>query len=91
MCPSIWSAPIEGSLLKSIAWNGNVAVYDNNFGFQNDIDPGAILLLSSDVKSAAKIVDKFISSKSSNSIYSKKWLQSYSLSLDDKKIFNWGQ
>ena len=91
MCPSIWSSPIEGALLKSIAYNGNVAVYDNNFGFQNDIDSKAILRLTSDVKSSAMIVDKFISSESSNSIHAKKWLQTYYLSLDDKKIFYWGQ
>jgi len=90
MCPSIWSSPIEGALLKSIAYNGNVAVYDNKFGFQNDIDPKAIIRLSDNMIASAEIVDEFISSKNSNSEYAKKWLKSYCLDLDDKKIFNWG-
>lgn len=37
MCPSIWSAPIEGALLKSLYWNGVVAVHKTDFAFSNEI------------------------------------------------------
>lgn len=90
LCPSIWSSPIEGALLKSIAYNGNVAVYDNNYGFQNDIDSKVLLRLNSNIQLSSEIVDEFIKSGYDNSFYAKKWLRSYCANLDDKKIFEWG-
>jgi hypothetical protein len=89
MCPSIWSSPIESALLKSIAYNGNVAVYDNEFGFQNDVDSKVLLRLSNNVKISCKLIDDFIRSDCDNSFYSKKWLKTYCSSLNDKKIFEW--
>ena len=89
MCPSIWSSPVEGALLKSIAYNGNVAVYDNEFGFQNDIDSNVLLRLNSNLELSAELVDNYLRSKFTNSLHAKKWLQLYCSSLDDEKIFNW--
>jgi hypothetical protein len=89
LCPSIWSSPIEGSLLKSIACNGNVAVYNNQYGFQNDIPSEAILRLNDDINFSTKMIDDFIKSNRDNSLNSREWLQSYCLELDDKKIFDW--
>ena len=89
LCPSIWSSPVESSLLKSIAYNGNVAVYDNNLGFQNEIDPKVLLRLNSDISLSSEIIDKFMKSSCDNSFYSRKWLRSYCSGLDDKKIFEW--
>jgi hypothetical protein len=36
--PSIWSAPIEGALVKSAAFNKNVATIKSQYGFENEID-----------------------------------------------------
>ena len=80
---------MESSLLKSIAYNGNVAVYDNNLGFQNEIDPKVLLRLNSDISLSSEIIDKFMKSSCDNSFYSRKWLRSYCSGLDDKKIFEW--
>ena len=89
LCPSIYSSPVEGSLLKSIAYNGNVAVYDNNFGFQNEIDSKALLRLNSNVSLSSKIIDEFMRAGSDNSLYAKEWLKSYCSNLNDKSIFEW--
>lgn len=35
--PSIWSAPIEGALLKSIAFSYTVATVNNEFGYHNEV------------------------------------------------------
>lgn len=35
--PSLWSAPIEGALIKSILYNGNVATVKSEYGFENEI------------------------------------------------------
>lgn len=36
--PSVWSAPIEGALLKSAAFNKNVATVVTEFGYENEIE-----------------------------------------------------
>ncbi|MDC3401459.1 hypothetical protein OA101_00175 [Alphaproteobacteria bacterium] len=89
LCPSIYSSPVEGSLLKSIAYNGNVAVFDNSFGFQNDIDSKVLLRLNSNISVSSNIIDEFIRSSSDKSFYAKKWLESYCSNLNDENIFEW--
>ena len=89
LCPSIWSSPVESSLLKSIAYNGNVAVYDNNFGFQNEIDSKVLLRLNSDISLSSKIIDEFMRYSCDKSFHAKKWLKSYCPNLNDKSIFEW--
>jgi len=89
LCPSIYSSPVEGSLLKSIAYNGNVAVYDNDFGFQNEIDSNALLRLNSDISFSCGVIDEFIKSKRDMSLSAKGWLKSYVSNLNDKNIFEW--
>ena len=34
--PSLWSAPIEGALVKSAAYNDNVATVETMYGFENE-------------------------------------------------------
>lgn len=36
--PSIWSAPIEGALIKSASRNNNVATVVTKYGFENEVD-----------------------------------------------------
>lgn len=36
--PSVWSAPIEGALLKSAAFNKNVATVVTEYGYENEIE-----------------------------------------------------
>jgi len=89
LCPSIWSAPIESALLKSIAYNGNVGVYDNDYGFQNDIDCAYLLRLNKDIKFSCDLIDSFMISDQKNYVHTQKWLREYCANLDDKNIFEW--
>jgi hypothetical protein len=58
---SVWSAPIEGALLKSAAYNSNVATVKSKFGFEGSI--ASIenhIRLSSSSKQGAAELDIFI-------------------------------
>lgn len=58
ICPSLWSAPIEGSLLKSIAYSPLTAAVKTKYGFINEIPDNVILKLKSDpITSSKKIQD----------------------------------
>jgi hypothetical protein len=37
LCPSLWSAPIEGALIKSFIFNGVVAIVPTKYSFANDL------------------------------------------------------
>ena len=87
LCPSIWSASIEGALLKSIAFNGNVAVFDSKYGFQNDIPDDVLLRLNYDLDISADSIRSFMNDNLDYSIKSKKWLNKYYSGLNDRNIF----
>lgn len=73
--PSLWSAPVEGALLKSIFYNKNVAVVENKYGFINDIPNKVILKLSNNTMIAVNqiifLLEKNTSLKQNN------WLSEY--------------
>ena len=49
LCPSIWSASIEGALLKSMCYNGCVGVIkDINYSFSMELPPETLVRLSSE-------------------------------------------
>jgi hypothetical protein len=54
LCPSLWSAPIEGALVKSLLHNGRVAVFDTRYGFQADLPDNLVLRLGPDLDIAAR-------------------------------------
>ena len=54
MVPSLWSAPIEGALIKSLITNDRVAILDNDSAFQSELPHEAVLRLSGDPKQAAR-------------------------------------
>ena len=56
LCPSLWSAPIEGALVKSLLHNGRVAVYDSLFGYQSDLPAGLVIRIGPDLEEAARCV-----------------------------------
>jgi hypothetical protein len=60
--PSVWSAPIEGALVKSAAFNANVATVRTEYGFEGEITTiKNHLRLSRDVKIGARELRVFIS------------------------------
>lgn len=75
--PSIWSAPIEGALLKSIYYNGNVAIPQTQYGFINDIPDECILTLTNDIRESAMIINNFLDNDSNLSTLSQKWLSTF--------------
>jgi hypothetical protein len=59
--PSIWSAPIEGALIKSLAYNPYVASVETKYGFENEIpDQVGLLRLPTDLHAAALILERFV-------------------------------
>jgi glycosyltransferase involved in cell wall biosynthesis len=59
--PSHWSAPIEGALIKSLAYNPYVASVETKYGFENEIpDEVGLLRLPIDIKAASSILESFI-------------------------------
>jgi hypothetical protein len=87
--PSIWSSAVEGALLKSIFYNGNVAVINTKYGFVNDIPNEILLKLTYDMKHSAKIIETFFVKKIDMSEDSKKWLKFFfDKECDTKELFN---
>ena len=59
--PSMWSAPIEGALIKSLAYNRNVATVKTQHGYESEIpDDVGLLRLPQDVNGAAVLVEEFL-------------------------------
>lgn len=77
LCPSIWSSPVEGALLKSIIYNGNVAVFNNKFGFQSEITDDIVLKLDQDIEASANKIIYFLATKSSLKENANNWLNNY--------------
>jgi hypothetical protein len=78
--PSLWSAPVEGALLKSIYHNGAVAVLDTNLSFQQEIPDNVLIKLSNDFMQSKKILTKVLQSDFEIALFkqnSKDWLTKY--------------
>ncbi len=59
--PSIWSSSVEGALLKSIRYNGCVAVCKVKNSFVNEIPSKSIIILNSqDINYSTQILNKFL-------------------------------
>ena len=61
LCPSMWSAPIEGALVKSILHNGRVAVFNTRYGYQADLPPDLVLRLGPDLEVSARKIRENLS------------------------------
>jgi hypothetical protein len=53
LVPSLWTAPIEGALVKSIAHAPATAVVADSYGFVGELPEGLVLRLPADVAAAA--------------------------------------
>lgn len=62
LVPSLWSAPVEGSLIKSIALCNRVAVVDNPTAFSSEIPRNIILQLPSNIEKSAEIIKSTLKS-----------------------------
>ncbi len=79
MNPSMWSAPIEGALIKSLAYNQNVATVKTHSGYENEIpDEVGLVRLPLDISKAAATVEKILSSPNRSKLLSNsriEWLE----------------
>lgn len=87
LCLSMWSAPIEGALVKSIYYNGNVAVMNNLFGFSMEIPDDVVLKLSYNLNEAINEVNIFMNNNINFSEKSISWLKSIYQTYDIDKLF----
>lgn len=61
--PSLWSAPIEGALQKSIFFAKRVAVVETEFGYEKEfVSSDAFVRLPRNVQAAAVVVQKLLAS-----------------------------
>ena len=56
--PSLWSAPIEGSLVKSIVLSRRVAVTENDSSYVDELPDGLVLRLHADPAKAGPALDR---------------------------------
>lgn len=88
LCPSEWSAPVEGALLKSLEFNGSVGVLETRYGFEREIPGNLILKLPLDAPRAALLVREYVAQKSQDVREAAKlWTRQYRNRIDLAAIF----
>jgi hypothetical protein len=84
--PSLWSAPVEGALLKSLYYNGCVAVFPAELSFQEELPKTVVQKLSLDINETSIILQSLINSTKLREEFkkeSKKWLEIYVAEVND--------
>jgi hypothetical protein len=87
LCPSQWSAPVEGALLKSLFFNGNVAVCESSFGFERELPQDLTLRLSIDPMKAAASVREFLAAEICHRERARRWVQEYRKRVNLAAVF----
>ncbi|MDH5403328.1 MAG: hypothetical protein OEY49_12605 [Candidatus Heimdallarchaeota archaeon] len=80
VCPSLWSAPIEGAIIKSILHNGCVAIYNAHYSFSNELPENIVVKLGENLdKSAAHIENILLNTENRKILInkSKEWYKNY--------------
>jgi hypothetical protein len=87
--PSLWSATIEGALIKSLIYASNVAVVENFSAFSSEIPKSEILVLPFEVKKAADKIRIYLENEG-NDKKQKKWFSDFKNQNDElfKKLLN---
>ena len=81
LVPSLWSAPVEGALIKSIAAGRAVAVVDNESAFSHELPMGLVSRLPPDpLTAAAEIRGLVASGVDSDGNVRRRWLEDFALS-----------
>jgi hypothetical protein len=60
--PSLWSSPVEGALLKSIKYNGCVAILPIEYSFQKEIPTDVVIHLENKVSESVVILENVFNS-----------------------------
>jgi hypothetical protein len=81
LCPSLWSAPIEGALIKSFIFNGTVATMTSRYSFINNLpDNICCKLNSNNFNETIKVLTELVKNKKLRDNFkkeSKKWIKIY--------------
>lgn len=59
LCPSLWSAPIESALIKSIAFGRKTAVVNEPTAYSSEIPDDIVLKLPRDINTAATTLERY--------------------------------
>ena len=78
LVPSLWTAPIEGALVKSIAHSPATAVVAAPFTFQEELPNGLVLRLPADVSQAAGVLRQNESWRSDSALR-ESWIKSFTV------------
>lgn len=79
ICPSLWSAPIEGAFIKSLMYNGCVAVVNTKYGFSNELYDLCINL-NDNLNESKNIIEAYLENKKDREKkiqLSKTWIDNY--------------
>ncbi len=75
--PSLWSAPIEGSLLKSMFYANAVAVVKSEYSFSSEIPENLYIQLSENLQSTVLSLESFMKDYISQHFKAKEWVISF--------------
>ncbi|MDN0084261.1 hypothetical protein QU487_16090 [Crenobacter sp. SG2305] len=73
LVPSLWSAPIEGALIKSIAFAKKVVAVESKYSYTNEIPDSIVYKISSEVDVAAQQLDLILEADSPSYSERKYW------------------
>lgn len=88
LCPSIWSAPIEGSIVKSLLLGMKVAVFDFEYSFPSEIPDSIKLKLTGEINKDCELIRNYMKHEVQNSdkeiaiSYMKNKLDNFSKQID---------
>ena len=86
LCPSLWSAPVEGALVKSLLHNGRVAVFRTAHGYQADLPHGLVTLLDGDLVRSARSVRDLLAAQVNRDLI-QRWIQDLLAGTDLASVF----
>ena len=80
---------IEGAFIKSLAYNGNVAIVDTKFGYTSETTfKNIVLKLPEDPSAAAVLVENYFDNYVDKKLDGKKWLNDFYSSNKTNNVFN---
>lgn len=78
--PSLWSAPIEGSLLKSLYYSNVVAIIRSEYSFSSEIPNDCYINLSDNINDSSLLLVRFLQDYKKLNYKSKQWVKSFNAS-----------
>lgn len=75
--PSLWSAPIEGSLLKSLFYGNTVALLNQEYSFSIELPNDIYLRLTQNTYESAKILTSALNNNISLKVDAVKWIKKF--------------